>query len=244
MTDKRITERAAVRVARKLVGDIRRRRLPPGTKLESEHQMVETLGVARATVREALRFLELQGALRIKAGPGGGPIVSVPGPDHLASVLSLQLQFADASFRSVLESRKEVYPVLAALAAQNATADDVASLHESIGRMRACIDDSDLLIAELRRFHDLIAVASRNRVLGLLVDALHRMSESSGVDYDPKQRRAAIRASEAVVRAIESGEPENARAVSEKMLAAALRYWERTVPDLLKRPVAWIDSDH
>ena len=81
-------------------------------------------------------------------------------------------------------------------------------------------------------------------LIGLLVDALHRMSESSGVDYDPKQRRAAIRASEAVAQAIESGEPENARAVSEKMLAAALRYWERTVPDLLKRPVAWIDSDH
>ena len=31
--------------------------------------MIQEFGVARATVREALRFLELQGALRIKAGP-------------------------------------------------------------------------------------------------------------------------------------------------------------------------------
>jgi hypothetical protein len=29
----------------------------------------------------------------------------------------------------------------------------------------------------------------------------------------------------------------------EKSLAAAARYWERTAPDELKQPVAWIDSD-
>ena len=102
MSRKRNPERAAVRIARKLVSEIRRRRLRPGTQLDAEHRMVEEFGVARATVREALRFLELQGALRIKAGPGGGPVVSAPGADHLASVLSLHLQFADASFRSVV----------------------------------------------------------------------------------------------------------------------------------------------
>lgn len=96
--------------------------------------MVEELGVARATVREALRFLELQGALRIKAGPGGGPVVSIPGADHLASVPSLHLQFAVASFRSVVEAR---------------------------------------------RFMSLIASASGNPVLAILVDALHRMSGES-----------------------------------------------------------------
>jgi hypothetical protein len=29
----------------------------------------------------------------------------------------------------------------------------------------------------------------------------------------------------------------------EKSLAAAARHWERTAPDELKEPVAWIDSD-
>ena len=107
------------------------------------------MGVARATVREALRFLELQGALRIKAGPGGGPIVSVPGAGHLASVLSLQLQFAAASYRSVLEARRSIYPVLAAEAAANASHQDIETLHQSIARMRTVIEDSDLLIDEL-----------------------------------------------------------------------------------------------
>ena len=244
MAENGTVERAAVRVARKIVSEIRRRRLRPGTKLASEHVMVAELGVARATVREALRFLELQGALRIKAGPGGGPVVSVPGADHLASVLSLQLQFADASFRSVTEARRSIYPVLAAEAAVNATHQDVETLHQSVARMRSNVEDSDFMVRELRRFQELVAAASGNTVLGLLVTALHRMSERSGVEFDAQQRRAAVRGHEKVVRAIESGEPEEARAVTKKMIDAAARYLERTAPAALNRPVAWIDSDH
>ena len=236
-------ERAAVRVARRIVGEIRRRRLRPGTQLDAEHRMVEEFGVSRATVREALRFLELQGALRIKAGPGGGPVVSVPGADHLASVLSLHLQFADASFSSVVDARRAIYPVLAFQAAENASRQDIATLQESIARMHARDHDSELFREEARRFLSLVATASGNRVLALLVDALHRMSGGAGAEWDEKQRRSALRNYETVIRAIESGEPEEARSIMEKSLAAAARYWERTAPDELKEPVAWIDSD-
>ncbi len=244
MRAKRTHERAAVRVARKLVNEIRRGRLRPGTQLDSEHRMVEEFGVARATVREALRFLELQGALRIKAGPGGGPIVSVPGADHLASVLSLHLQFADASFSSVVDARRAIYPLLASQAAGNASRQDIATLQESIARMHACAHDSELFTEEGRRFLSLVATASGNRVLALLVDALHRMSEGAGAEWDERQRRSALRNYKLVVRAIESGEPEEARSIMERSLAAAARYWERTAPGELKQPVAWIDSDH
>ncbi|MDJ0866300.1 MAG: FCD domain-containing protein [Myxococcota bacterium] len=243
MSARRPPERAAVRVARKLVSEIRRRRLRPGTKLVSEHRMVEELGVARATVREALRFLELQGALQIKAGPGGGPVVSVPGADHLASVLSLHLQFADASFRSVVDARCAIYPVLAAQAAGNASRDDVAALQESLSRMHDGAHDPELFREEARRFMSLVAVASGNRVLAILVDALHRMSGETGAGWDEKQRRSALRSYERAVRAIEGGEAEEARSIMERSLAAAVRQWERTAPDELKRPVAWIDSD-
>jgi DNA-binding FadR family transcriptional regulator len=243
MRAKRNQERAAVRVARKLVSEIRRTRLRPGTQLDSEHRMVEEFGVARATVREALRFLELQGALRIKAGPGGGPVVSVPGADHLASVLSLHLQFADATFNSVVDARRSIYPVLAFQAAENATRQEVATLQESIARMHGCVHDSELFREEARRFMSLVATASGNRVLALLVGALHRMSEGAGAEWDEKQRRSALRNYETAVKAIESGEPEEARSTMEKSLAAAARYWERTASDELKAPVAWIDSD-
>jgi DNA-binding FadR family transcriptional regulator len=206
--------------------------------------MVEELGVARATVREALRFLELQGALRIKAGPGGGPVVSVPGADHLASVLSLHLQFADASFRSVVDARRSIYPVLAAQAAENASRQDIATLQESISRMYDGVHDPELFREEARRFMSLLASASGNRVLALLVDALHRMSEGAGAHWDEKERRSAVRSYEKAVRAIERREPEEARSIMEKSLAAAVRHWGRAAPDELKQPVGWIDADH
>ena len=243
MSRKRQPERAAIRIARKLVSEIRRRRLRPGTQLAAEHRMIDELGVARATVREALRFLELQGALRIKAGPGGGPVVSAPGADHLASVLSLHLQFVDASFRSVVEARCSIYPVLAAEAAANASPEAAARLHESIARMHDGAQDPDLFREEARRFMTLIADASGNRVLAILVEALHRMSGETGAVWDEKQRRSALRSYEQVVQAIESGEPEQARSIIANSLAAALRTWERIAPDELKEPVAWIASD-
>jgi GntR family transcriptional repressor for pyruvate dehydrogenase complex len=235
-------QRAAIRIARKLVNEIRRLRLRPGTKLDAEHRMVEDLGVARATVREALRFLELQGALRIKAGPGGGPVVSVPGADHLASVLSLHLQFAEASFRSVVDARSSIYPVLAAEAAENATREDVSMLQQSIARMHAGVQDAELFTHEARRFMSLVATASRNRVLALLVDALHRMSEGIG-EWEERQRRSALRSYEKVVGAIDRGAPDEARSIMAESLAAAVRHWERTAPDQLKLPVAWMASD-
>ncbi len=242
MRSKATQERAAIRVARKLVGEIRRRRLRPGTKLASEHRMVEGLGVARATVREALRFLELQGALRIKAGPGGGPVVSVPGADHLASVLSLHLQFAGATFRSVVDARRSIYPVLAAEAAERASAEDVAALKESVSRLREGAADPEFFIEEARRFMSLLGTASANPVLAVLVDALHRMSEGSG-DWGERERASAVRSYARVVSAIENGEPEEARAIIARSLAAAARYRERNAPEELKQPVAWIDSD-
>ena len=236
-------ERVAVRVARKLVNEIRRRGLRPGSRLEAEHRMVADLGVSRATVREALRFLELQGALRIKAGPGGGPVVSVPGADHLASVLSLHLQFVDASFRSVVEARRSLYPVLTSMAAANAGRDDIVALQQSIAAMHGCVHEWERFRREIRHFFGLIAAASGNRVLALLVDALHRMSEGTVTTWDEKMRRSALRSYETMIAAIESKDGETARTIMESSLAAAARYWERAAPDELDQPVAWITAD-
>ena len=243
MAKKVATERAAIRVARNIVQDIQDRELRPGTPLDPEHLMVEKLGVARATVREALRFLELQGALRIKAGPGGGPIVNVPNTGHLASAISLQLQFANASFQSVIDARMSIYPVLAAEAAQKATHQHIQAIHQSTARMRSLVKDSDLLAHEARQFHNLVADASGNLVLGFLVKALHRMSEGAGIQYDLKQRRASVEKAERVLSAIEAGDAEGARKVTEEMLSAALRYWKKTAPELLDSPVSWLASD-
>jgi hypothetical protein len=52
-----------------------------------------------------------------------------------------------------------------------------------------------------------------------------------------------VRSYERTVRAIEGGQSDEARSIMERSVAAALRHWERTAPDDLKQPVAWITSD-
>ncbi|MCR9258888.1 MAG: FCD domain-containing protein [Pseudomonadaceae bacterium] len=237
------SQRAATRVARNIVDDIKERALPPGTRLESEQVMVESQGVARATVREALRLLEFQGALRIKAGPGGGPVVNVPGVDHLTSALSLQLQFANASFQAVLEARRAIYPVLVAEAAQNANHQDIARLRHALKQVRNAIQNSGSAIAEYRHFYEQIAAAAQNLVLGLLVNALHRMSESADVKYDQAHWQASVIESERLLDAIEQGDVDAARTISTQSVNAAMRYQKKTAPEQLRAPLAWVAAD-
>jgi GntR family transcriptional repressor for pyruvate dehydrogenase complex len=234
------SERAAIKVARQIVNDIQKRALRPGTKLDPEHVMVKNFGVSRATVREALRFLEIQGTLRIKAGVGGGPVVNVPDIDNLTSAISLQLQFANASFKSVLDARRSLYPIVVAEAAENANHQDLSALRASVEKLDEVVGDPDAHTHEARLFYELVAAASKNLVLGFLVNALHRMSQRSGIEYDLEHRRAHAKNSKLILEAIEAGKAEEARLISYRMHAASSRYWEKHAPDLLETPVSWI----
>jgi DNA-binding FadR family transcriptional regulator len=176
----------------------------------------------------------------MKAGPGGGPVVSVPGVDHLAGALSLQLQFANATFRAVLEARRSIYPILVAEAAENATLEDIQALKASLQRLYDATEDSDAAAREARHFYELVAVASKNLVLGFLVNALHHLSENSGIDYDMQHRQASARQADRILQAIEQRDAEQARELSKKMHAAARRYWEKHAPELLNAPVSWV----
>ncbi|MEI8241045.1 MAG: GntR family transcriptional regulator, partial [Actinomycetota bacterium] len=53
--------------------------LPVGTKLPTEEELTERFGIARTTLREALRVLESQGLIHIKRGRGGGGTVTLAG---------------------------------------------------------------------------------------------------------------------------------------------------------------------
>jgi DNA-binding FadR family transcriptional regulator len=54
--------------ARALLDYIDERGLAPGESLPVERDMLESMGIARSTLREALRLLETQGIVDIRAG--------------------------------------------------------------------------------------------------------------------------------------------------------------------------------
>ena len=63
-----------------------RENLKPGDRLPNEKALMERYECAKATIREALHALEVEGLVILKTGPGGGAIINA------ASVQGLQSQ--------------------------------------------------------------------------------------------------------------------------------------------------------
>ena len=72
--------------------------LQVGDRLPPEDELTEVFGVARTTLREALRVLESQGLITIRRGRGGGPVVTHPSLEPAAMALATR-SFRIESFR-------------------------------------------------------------------------------------------------------------------------------------------------
>ena len=82
--------------------------------------MVEQYGVSRASLREALRLLEVQGLIRLKPGPGGGPVVGVVEAANLARTASRSTStWERRTTTSSSQTQVLMEPLCAQLAAQH-----------------------------------------------------------------------------------------------------------------------------
>jgi GntR family transcriptional regulator, transcriptional repressor for pyruvate dehydrogenase complex len=108
--------------------------LPPKTRLPAERDLAEELGISRSTLRNAITTLVESGHLVARRGRSGGTFVADEPPlaqDHSGSPL------ASGEARAVLDYRIAVETGVVVLAAERATADDLARLDELIERMAA-----------------------------------------------------------------------------------------------------------
>ena len=64
-----------LRVAESIKGYVVSNALQPGDKLPNEAELIELFGMAKGTIREAMRILEAQGLVKTRTGPGGGCFV-------------------------------------------------------------------------------------------------------------------------------------------------------------------------
>ena len=233
--------KTAMIVARRIVRDIDRLSLRQGDKLPPERVMLEEYQVGRGTLRESLRFLELQGIISLKPGPGGGPVVEQPQASSLATSLMLLLQFSDAQYRVVAEARVALEPMMARLAAERMTPESLAELSETVKAMEAGLDDQTTFLEENKRFHDIIAWSSENALFGYLVDAFADILDGTtlGIDYPAHRRTAILRAHRGILDALEDRDPVAAEEAMRLHLDEANTYWRRRFGDLISRPVRW-----
>jgi GntR family transcriptional regulator, transcriptional repressor for pyruvate dehydrogenase complex len=237
-------QKTAMLVAQRIVADIQKSGYTAGDRLPPEKAMLEQYQIGRGTLRESLRFLELQGVIALKPGPGGGPVVQRPDCSGLATALTLLLQFENAPFRTIAESREGLEPMMARLAASRMSDEQLEELRYSVEQMGACIDDESVFLEMNRRFHDAIAHGSGNVMFGYLVQSLLGMLDGSAIGFDyPVHRRAAVyEAHSAIYHAIADRDPVASFEAMHDHIAAYSRYAERKFPDLLDTPISWAAS--
>lgn len=233
--------KTAVLLARHIVDEITDRRLAPGDHLTPEREMLVQYDVGRGTLREALRFLEIQGIVRMKSGPGGGAVVNSPDSAHLASTLALLFQVRGSTFSEILELRSVIETSLARLAAVRATPEDIAALEECVASMAACVGDLDQFLYENSRFHEAFAICSGNPLSWLLVEGLHHFGHSTlrQLPYTETSRRELIDAHRATVEAIKARDPAAAESAMRVHIDDFSAYLQRSHPGALTTPVRW-----
>lgn len=195
--------------------------LVPGDRLPAERNLCQMLGVGRTTLREALRMLQSQGRVRVRAGSGA--YVTVPGDSSPFADWPAQL---DVTVKDLLGIRLLLESPAAALAAaaEVSVEEKRALLTPPLEAMEAATEASDLerRVASDLAFHNAIARLTGNPVLTTALDRLSSLLTESrrvSLSYEGRLERvqnAHLRICDAIL----DGEPECAAQAMTMHLAA------------------------
>lgn len=235
-------EKEAIRVAREIARRVYQERMPAGARLASEVEAIEQYKVSRGTLREALRYLQSHGAIEVRTGPSGGQFVADPDWGNLASTIALLLQFANATVETVLEARSCIDPGMAALAARNATPEELEAMGRLLEDMRDRLGDYEAFYDLYLRFWDALATSSRNPLLGLLSPALRRITWTAGIRPDETLRRGALDQLSVIYQAVSTRDHDAAQHQMSYLEAAYLDTLRDHFPEEIRRTVSWADS--
>jgi GntR family transcriptional repressor for pyruvate dehydrogenase complex len=144
--------------------------LRPGDRLSSERDLAVEIGVSRTSVRSGLRSLAAMGIVQTRKGAGtyitSGPPALVSEPLGLiASLHGLRLE-------SLFEVRRVLEAGTAALAAERATPEQVATVSDEVTGMYSALHEPQTFLDYDLRFHRAVAAAANNPMLGIIIEAV------------------------------------------------------------------------
>lgn len=135
------------------------------SRIPTERQLAQSLGISRRSVRRALEVLEAEALVWRRQGVG---TFAGPRPDPLAKHQDIELNFSE-----VMEVRLRLEPQLAQLAALRASASDVGRMREILGRLETT-EDADGRELWDSALHREIARAAGNRFFLMIFDSMDR----------------------------------------------------------------------
>lgn len=152
------------------------KKLKPGDFLGTEKDLAARFKASRIVARDALRTLEALGIVEIRMGKGGGARIAHGNPRLFAEALAVQLDLTGVSAAEIMDAQRAIETLGAELAAENATAADVAKLRRLLREAEAAMADLDAFTRLSRDFHLAVAEASHNRVLIVQLISLEHVS--------------------------------------------------------------------
>jgi GntR family transcriptional repressor for pyruvate dehydrogenase complex len=207
-----------------IVGLIESRQLQPGDRLPGERRLVERLGVSRTSVREALRSLEGMGLIEVRAGKGA--YVKHPISEFVESTLPNSLLVDRDTLKKLFELREIIETGAAAIAALEATEEDLQIIRQAVESVEANFAEENLdgMVEADIQLHRAILVATNNdilvRVMDNISDLLKEMRRTSlSVSEGVQQTIAGHRA---ILVALERRESELARKAMQTHLQSVI----------------------
>jgi DNA-binding FadR family transcriptional regulator len=218
-----------------LIADIASGRLVPGAHLPREADLAQTFGVSRGTARECVRGLEERGLVTVKHGRGATVLEDTDwdmfSPDVLAALLDGAR--GAALLGEYLECRRILEISAAGLAAERATAADLAALSDALGQMTAKAERApanpaaeDLYHRADIAFHRAVIAATGNRSLGRMTEPIHRALATARRPLARPELRLerSLPEHQRILRAIAAGDAPEARGAMADHLSTVERY--------------------
>ncbi len=144
-----------------------------GDRIPPERELCQQLGIARTSLREALKAMELIGMLDSRVGDGTFVC-------DRSEFLSRPLLWAftgthDAELRDIMEARLFLERDLAGLAAERASDSEIDEIGKTVEDMRNCIASGESPIDADMQFHLAVARAAHNEVMRNAVQLLRNL---------------------------------------------------------------------
>lgn len=204
----------------------------PGDRLPSELELIAQFGMAKGTIREAIRILEAQGLVKSRTGPGGGVFVHQVSEERATALLGNYFYFQHLTIDDVYQIRAVLEPELAASLAGGLSEEQLRALEDVMTcyrePARSAEEERQQHIASLK-FHALLAEMSGNPLLRFLIRFIANMladiTVSRRLYAQPNQELWAtgLDYQSRLVDALRSGDGEAARAILSEHMKNAHR---------------------
>lgn len=169
-------EKLYIKVVEEIKKEIMDGKLKPGDKLPPEREIAEMLEVSRASVREAMRALEVGGLVESKHGSGN--FIRTDFSESLLEPLSLIFLLNDYSKNEIREMRSALAIQAALIANEKITKEEIDKLDKIIDIMRDSEDEE--LNRELdNEFHRTIILATDNVFINIIFSSISSLFKKS-----------------------------------------------------------------